>query len=48
MKLDFNPSQSVYFLRVNRAEGVDIQALMHEHGLDLSTSASSGSEAVLS
>ena len=47
MKLDFNPSQSVYFLRVNRAEGVDIQALMHEHGLDLSTSASSGSEAVL-
>ena len=46
MNLDYNESKDTYILRVPR-NGHSIKALMHEHGLDFSTAASSASEAVL-
>lgn len=46
MKLDYNPSKRLFFLRVPRA-GNDVQALIREHGLDFSTPASTTNEAVL-
>lgn len=47
MLLDFNPTTSAFIIRVGRQSGEDIQALIREHGLDFSTSASSASEAIL-
>ncbi len=47
MILDFNPSNGAYILRVPRDHKDLIRGLVREHGLDLSTSASSASEAVL-
>lgn len=47
MILDHNPSNGAYILRVPRSPGVDVRALMEEHGLDFSTSASTSAEAVL-
>jgi SWI/SNF-related matrix-associated actin-dependent regulator of chromatin subfamily A-like protein 1 len=46
MILDFNESNDTFILRVARNSGVDLQALMTEHGLDLSLKASTQSEAV--
>lgn len=48
MILDYIHSKKPTFtLRVPRSQGEDIQKLIKEHGMDLSTTASSGSEAVL-
>ena len=46
MKLEFNPSNGAYILRVPRGEA-DIKGLMINHGLDLSQKATRGNEAVL-
>ncbi len=46
MNLDYNESKDTYILRVPR-NGHSIKGLMHEHGLDFSTAASSANEAVL-
>ena len=46
MILDWNPSNSLFFLRVKRGEA-DIRELMETHGFDLSAPKSSASEAVL-
>lgn len=46
MKLDYNQSKSVFFLRVPRG-GTPPHVLMEEHGLDFSESASTSAEAVL-
>jgi len=47
LKLDYNPSNGAFLLRVPRGPGVDINTLMSEHGLDLSTASSTPAEAVL-
>lgn len=47
MILDYNPGTKKYILRVLRSEGVDPKALMREHGLNYSTTASSSNEAIL-
>lgn len=47
MLLDYNANTSAFIVRVNRQGGEDIQALIREHGMDFSTSASTASEAVL-
>lgn len=47
MKLDYNPANGAFFLRVPRSAGLDVSALRTEHGLDLSLSASTPAEAVL-
>lgn len=47
MKLDYNQASKSFILRVSRSEGVDVQPLMRDHGLDLSLPASSAGEAVL-
>lgn len=47
MILDFNSRSGAFFLRVPRSKGQLIQELVQEHGLDLSLTASSSSEAVL-
>ncbi len=46
MKLDFNASKRLFFLRVNRGE-VDVQMLMKQHGLDLSLPDTTAATAVL-
>lgn len=46
MILDYNSGTGAFFLRVMRGEA-DPRVLMREHGLDFSTSASRGGEAVL-
>lgn len=46
MILDYNASNSTYLLRVSRGEA-DPSILMQEHGLDLSTSATTAGEAIL-
>ena len=47
MLLEYNPAKQTYILRVRRSEGIDIQEIIKEHGLDYSTSASHNHEAVL-
>jgi SWI/SNF-related matrix-associated actin-dependent regulator of chromatin subfamily A-like protein 1 len=47
MQLDFNPSNGAYILRVPRSERELVQALVREHGLDFSTTASTPETAVL-
>lgn len=47
MILDYIPGTKLYALKVLRAEGVDLQALMADHGLDLSMTASTAKTAVL-
>lgn len=47
MLLEYHPQKKTFVLRVSRSEGVDIQGLIKEHGLDFSTSASHAHEAVL-
>lgn len=47
MLLDYNANTSAFIVRVDRQGGEDIQALIREHGMDFSTSASTASEAVL-
>lgn len=47
MILDYNASKQTYFVRVPRADGPVINALMVEHGLDFSSTASTPGEAVL-
>jgi SWI/SNF-related matrix-associated actin-dependent regulator 1 of chromatin subfamily A len=46
VKLDFNPSNSTYILRVPRAEFPDVKVFTVDHGLDFSIPASSPQEAV--
>lgn len=46
MQLDYNPKTAAFILKVQRGE-MDVQALMKEHGLDLSSSASTAGTAVL-
>lgn len=46
LKLDWNPSNGKYILRVERGSA-DIQALIRDHGLDFSLPASTSMEAVL-
>jgi SWI/SNF-related matrix-associated actin-dependent regulator 1 of chromatin subfamily A len=46
MHLDYNQVNDTFILRVPR-NGHSIKGLMHEHGLDFSTAASSANEAVL-
>ena len=46
MILDYNPSSGAYFLRVNRSNHSPT-AIMEEHGLDFSATASTPAEAVL-
>lgn len=47
MLLDYNPNTKAFIVRVDRQSGQDIQTLINEHGLDLSTTASTAGEAVL-
>lgn len=47
MLLDYNSGTRAFFLRVGRQEGVDIQALIRDHGLDFSATASNSREAIL-
>ncbi len=47
MLLDYNVGTGAFFLRVGRNEGVDIQALIHEHGLNFSVTGSRSGEAIL-
>lgn len=47
MKLDFNPTNGTFVLRVPRLEA-DPMTIMEEHGLDFSATASTPAEAVLS
>ncbi len=47
MILDYNGSLGYFTLRVNRHNGVDVNMLMREHGLDFSATASTPSEALL-
>jgi SWI/SNF-related matrix-associated actin-dependent regulator of chromatin subfamily A-like protein 1 len=48
MILDFNPNSRTYFLRIPRKGNAQlIQSLVKEHGLDISTSASTKGETVL-
>lgn len=47
MKLDYVPATEAYTLRVPRSEGVDVKQLMLDHGLDLSTTASTPDTALL-
>lgn len=47
MLLDYNKGTGAFFLRVGRSEGVNIQDLIHKHGLDFSVSASDSKEAIL-
>jgi SWI/SNF-related matrix-associated actin-dependent regulator 1 of chromatin subfamily A len=48
MIMDYNPSNRKYFLRVSReGDEVSVPVLMREHGLDLSSTASSAEEAIL-
>jgi len=47
MLLEYAPGKQTYILRVKRSEGVDVQQLIKEHGLDYSSSASHSHEAVL-
>lgn len=47
MILDFNPATKAFIVRVNRSSGEEVQRLIHEHGLDFSTTASTPGEAVL-
>lgn len=47
MLLDYNTSTRAFFLRIGRNEGVDIQALIRDHGLDFSATASNAREVVV-
>jgi SNF2 family DNA or RNA helicase len=47
LKLSFNPRQGRFVLRVPRSQGDQVQSLMHDHGLDMSVTASTEGEAVL-
>ena len=47
MILEYNPHTKAYILRVRRSEGIDIQEIIKEHGLDYSSTASHNHEAVL-
>lgn len=47
MKLEYVDKTGAFMLRVPRADGATISALMREHGLDFSTPASTNNEAVL-
>lgn len=47
MILDYNPTTACFILKVLRSEGVDIQDLMKQQGLDLSLPLSTSGEAVL-
>ena len=46
MKLDYNPSTKAFIIKAKRNE-IDVQQMMKEHGLDFSTTASTGNEAVM-
>lgn len=46
MQLDYNPATLAFILKVSRGEA-DVQALMRDHGLDFSSSASTGSTGIL-
>lgn len=47
MKLDYNARSGAYFLRVPRGDAKAIKELVEQHGFNFSTTASTGSEAIL-
>lgn len=47
MLMDYNAQTGAFYVRVGRSEGVDIQALIHQHGLNFSVTASDNREAIL-
>lgn len=47
MLLDYNAGTDYFFLRIGRAEGVNLQSLMASEGWDFSQPASSASEAIM-
>ena len=46
MKLDWNPARGTFILRVTKEEA-NVHSLINEHGLDYSSTASSGEAHVL-